>query len=42
MSVETIHLDPGSPVVFGNLANLGDLAESTGHMGVDQTVQEFF
>lgn len=42
MSVETIHLDPGSPVVFGNLANLGDLAESTGHRGVDQTGTRVF
>lgn len=42
MSVETIYLDPGSPVVFGGCADLGDLAESTWHIGVDQTGTSVF
>ncbi|MBM3230560.1 hypothetical protein FJZ22_02820 [Candidatus Pacearchaeota archaeon] len=42
MSVETIYLDPGSPVVFGGCADLGDLAESTWHIGVGQTGTRVF
>lgn len=34
MSNQTIHLDSGFPVVFGNHKDLGDLAESTWSTGV--------